>query len=258
MLAIERRNAILAKLQTDKKVVVSDLSIEFDVTEETIRRDLEKLENEGVAKKTYGGAVLNESLNIDLPYMVRKKANVAAKQRIAAIVGSMIQDGDNIILDGSSTALFVARRIKDKKNITVITNSVEILLELSDRKDWNILSTGGSLKEGGLSLVGYQAERMISTFHVDWVIFSSKGIDIDNGITDSNENDAQIKKMMLKSAKKRVLAIDSSKFDKTSFTKVCEFEEIDMIVTDSVLDESWEKRLKDAEVEIVYDIDGNI
>lgn len=252
MLAIERRNAILSKLQTEKKVVVSDLSALFDVTEETIRRDLEKLENEGLAKKTYGGAVLNESFNIDLPYIVRKKANVSGKQYIANLIGDMITDGDHIILDGSSTALFVSKCIKDKKNITVITNSVEILLELSDRKDWNILSTGGSLKEGGLSLVGYQAERMISTFHVDFAVFSSKGIDIENGVTDSNESDAQIKKLILKASKKRILAVDSSKFDKTSFTKICEISDVDMIVTDSEPDEAWLKALQTAGVELVY------
>ena len=252
MLAIERRNAILSKLQTEKKVVVSDLSVLFDVTEETIRRDLEKLENEGLAKKTYGGAVLNESLNIDLPYIVRKKANVSGKQYIATLIGDMISDGDHIILDGSSTALFVSKHIKDKKNITVITNSVEILLELSDRKDWNILSTGGSLKEGGLSLVGYQAERMISTFHVDLAVFSSKGLDIENGVTDSNESDAQIKKLILKASKKRILAVDSSKFDKTSFTKICEISDVDMIVTDSEPGEAWASALQSAGVELVY------
>lgn len=252
MLAIERRNVILTKLQAEKKVVVSDLSEQFQVTEETIRRDLEKLENEGLAKKTYGGAVLNESLNIDLPYIVRKKANVSGKQYIADIIGDMIEDGDHIILDGSSTALFVSKRIKEKKNITVITNSVEILLELSDRKDWKILSTGGSLKEGGLSLVGYQAERMISTFHVDYAVFSSKGVDMENGVTDSNESDAQIKKLILKAANKRILAVDSSKFDKTSFTKICELSDVDMIVTDSEPDESWKQALQSAAVELIY------
>lgn len=252
MLAIERRNTILSKLQTDKKVVVSDLSALFDVTEETIRRDLEKLEDEGLAKKTYGGAVLNESLNIDIPYIVRKKANVEGKQYIANIVGDMIADGDHIILDGSSTALFIAKRIKDKKNITVITNSVEILLELADRKGWKILSTGGSLKEGGLALVGYQAERMISTFHVDTAVFSCKGIDAEQGITDSNESDAQIKKLMLQASKKRILAVDSSKFDKISFTKICAISDIDIIVTDKTPDESFMKTAQTAGVEIVF------
>lgn len=253
MLAIERRNEILARLQEERKVVVSDLSQLYNVTEETIRRDLEKLENEGLAKKTYGGAVLNESFNIDLPYTVRKKANVSGKQLIAEKVAAMVEDGDHILLDASSTALFVAKRIKDKKNITVITNSLEILLELSDRTGWKILSTGGRLKEGGLALVGYQAERMISTFHVDYAIFSCKGMDIEHGLTDANESDAQIKKMISKAAKKKILAVDHSKFDKISFTQVCDLTEIDMVVTDVEPSEAWKQAFAAAGIELVYD-----
>ncbi len=251
MLAIERRNEILSKLQEERKVVVSDLSQQYNVTEETIRRDLEKLENEGLAKKTYGGAVLNESFNTDLPYTVRKKANVESKQKIAEAIAAMIEDGDHLILDASSTALFIAKRMKDKKNITVITNSVEILLELSDRNGWKILSTGGRLKEGGLALVGYQAERMVSTFHVDYAIFSCKGMDLERGLTDANESDAQIKKMIVKAANKTILAVDHSKFDRISFTQVCELSEIDMVVTDKEPDESWKQTFLSAGIELV-------
>lgn len=252
MLAIERRNEILAKLQAERKVVVSDLSQLYQVTEETIRRDLEKLENEGLAKKTYGGAVLNESFNIDLPYTVRKKANVISKQQIADRIVGLIEDGDHIMLDASSTALFISKRLKDKKNLTVITNSVEILLELSDRAGWKILSTGGRLKEGGLALVGYQAERMLASFHVDYGIFSCKGIDIESGVTDANESDAQIKKMISKSAKKRILAVDHSKFDKISFTQVCELSEIDMIVTDKEPEARWKQVFSSAQIELAH------
>ena len=252
MLAIERRNAILAKLQEDKKVVVSDLSALYNVTEETIRRDLEKLEAEGLAKKTYGGAVINESLNTDLPYTVRKKSNVAGKQIIGEILGGMISDGDHVILDASSTALFVAKSIKSRKNLTIITNSIEIMLELSDRKGWKILSTGGSMKDGSLSLVGYQAIRMINSFNVDMAIFSVKGIDLRHGMTDSNESDAQVKMALLEAGKKKILAVDSSKFDKISFTKVGEFREVDMVVTDARPSQEWLQKFDAAGVEVVY------
>ncbi len=182
MLAIERRNKILSMLQRESRVVVSDLSTSFNVTEETIRRDLEKLEKEGFAKKTYGGAIINESLNVDLPYTVRKKANVTNKQYIAEIISSMIEDGDHIMMDASSTAVYVAKHLKNKKNITIITNSIEILLELSEVAGWKVLSTGGTLREGSLSLVGYQAEKMITNYHVDKAIISCKGIDMEKAL----------------------------------------------------------------------------
>ena len=252
MLAIERRNAILAKLKEDRKVVVSDLSELYNVTEETIRRDLEKLEAEGLAKKTYGGAVINESLNVELPYIVRKKSNVAGKQVIGELLAKMISDGDHIILDASSTALFVAKSIKNKKNLTVITNSIEIMIELSDRKGWKILSTGGLMKDGALSLVGYQAIRMINSFNVDKAAFSVKGIDIRHGMTDSNESEAQVKMAFIQAAKKKILVVDSSKFNKISFTKVGEIKEVDMVITDRKPSDEWLSKFEAEGIDVIF------
>lgn len=253
MLAIERRNAILAKLSLEGKVVVSDLAKEFDVTEETIRRDLEKLDKDGLARKTYGGAVKNENFNIDLPFHVRKQTNVESKRHIAAQISEMIHDGDYVMLDSSTTALNVIKNILDRKKITLITNSIEILIELCNKPDWMVVSTGGVLKEGGLSLVGYQAERMVSGFHVDIAICSCKGLDGEMGVTDSNERDSEIKKAFFKAANKKVLAVDSSKFDRSSFVKVCSIKEVDTIVTDTDPGERWREKLKDAGVELIFE-----
>ena len=252
MLAIERRNAILAKLNAEGKVIVTDLSREFDVTEETIRRDLEKLDNEGLATTTYGGAVAIQNLNIDLPFNVRKRANVERKQKIAEKIARMIHDGDYIMLDASSTAIYVAKSITNRKNITLITNSVEILVEFADKSDWKILSTGGSLKKGALSLVGASAERMIRGFHVDLAVCSSKGIDMNMGVTDSNEKDSEIKQAIFGAANRKILAVDSTKFDKISFVHVCELSDIDTVVTDEAPSERWVEYFKDRDVELVY------
>ena len=132
MLAAERRNRILEKVHENKKVIVNELSKEFDVSEETIRRDLDKLEEDGHVIKSYGGAVLNEKSSIDLPFNIRWKSNPSGKQKIADLISDEITDGDHIILDASTTAVFIAKNIKQKRHLTVITNSIEILLELSD------------------------------------------------------------------------------------------------------------------------------
>ncbi len=252
MLAIERRNAILARLAADGKVIVANLSNEFDVTEETIRRDLEKLENDGLAKRTYGGAVKKDTFNTDLPFQVRKQTNVEDKQEIALKIASMIEDGDYLMLDASTTALYVVKNILEKKRITIITNSVEILIELANKNDWNVLSTGGTLKPGSLSFVGRHAEDMLKEFHVDMAIFSCKGIDMDRGLTDSNEKDTDIKRCMLKAAKKKILAVDDTKFDRISFTRVCDMREIDVVVTNREPSEKWQQYLKETNTELVY------
>ncbi len=253
MLAIERRNAILAHLSVEGKVVVSDLSREFSVTEETIRRDLEKLDQDGLAKKTYGGAVKVDNFNIDLPFHVRKQSNITRKQKIGYLVADMVQDGDYIMVDASSTALNVIKSILHKKKITLITNSIEILIELCNKPDWNIISTGGTLKEGGLSLVGYQAERLVSGFHVDMAICSCKGVDMQSGVTDSNERDSEMKKAFFASATRKVLAVDSSKFDKVSFVKVCTLQEIDTIVTDEDPGVTWKNYFAENGTTLVFE-----
>ncbi len=251
MLAAERRNEILTLLKEEGKVIVADLSKKYEVTEETIRRDLEKLEGDGFAERTYGGAVLKENDKEELPFLVRKRANVAAKKRIAETIGSMIEDGDRIMLDASTTALFVAKQIRNKKNITVITNSIEILLELSDVKGWKVLSTGGSLRAGALSLVGYQAERMVDDFYVDKAILSCKGVDYHKGFTDSNELDAGLKRQMLNAAATKILAVDSGKFGRISFTKIMNFYDVNIMVTDFDMNEEWKEKMQDCNVKVV-------
>ncbi len=254
MLALERRNLILEKLQEEKKVVVSELSQLYNVSEETIRRDLEKLDKDGLATKSYGGAVIKENTNIDLPFNVRKKKNVSGKQRIAELVENLINDGDHIILDASTTAVFIAKAIKQKERLTVITNSIEIMIELSDVSDWNIISSGGSLKEGYLALVGPRAIEGLSAFNVEKAIMSCKGIDAEKGITDGNEEFSQAKQVMLKSADKNILAIDSTKFDGVAFSRVCNIQDIDIVVTDEKPTAKWLELFEEHEIECIYPI----
>ena len=244
MLALERRNLILEKLQDEKKVVVSELSSQFGVSEETIRRDLEKLEKEGLATKSYGGAVLNESTSIDMPFNVRKKANVPGKQKIAELVAARVHDGDHIILDASSTAVFIAKAIKDMENLTVITNSIEIIIELSDVSDWNIICSGGSLREGYLA--GF------NSFNADKAILSCKGIDLVKGVTDGNEMFSQAKQVMMQSARETILAVDSSKFDRIAFAKLCDAGAMDTVITDRRPDDRWLSFFEGNHVECVY------
>lgn len=252
MLAIERKNEILAKLRLEQRVLVSELSAHYGVTEETIRRDLEKLEKEGYATKTYGGAILGNSTKTDLSYAIRNKTNVDGKRRIAELVESIVDDGDHIMLDDSSTSLYIAKQIKEKKNLTVITNSIEIIMELSDVEGWHIMSTGGKLKAESLALIGHQAEQMIRNYHVDKAIISCKGFDITNGITDSSELHSLTKKAMLSVADRRILAVDKSKFNKTSFVRIADLSDIDCIITSDKPSEQWLEAFNAQQVSCIY------
>ena len=252
MLAIERRNAILEKLQAERRVVVSELSQIYKVSEETIRRDLEKLENDGFAIKSYGGAVINENANVDLPFNIRKKRNVISKQKIAEVISSRIKDGTSIMLDASSTAVYIAKALKERKNLTLITNSIEILIEMFDTPNVNVLSTGGAMREGSFALVGPQTDKMLNAYHVDMAIVSAKGFDLETGLTDTEELHANNKKTMLHAGREKVLAVDSSKFGKTAFTEIGTLEDISMVVTDAKPDEVWLQAFKEYGIECIY------
>lgn len=239
MLAIERKNEILEILQKEQRVLVSELAKRYDVTEETIRRDLEKLERDGFVKKTYGGAVLNKNTSVDLPLRIREKTNRQEKQKVAELAASLIEEGDSIMLDASSTSLMIAQQIKNMKKLTVITTSVEVLIELSQNEGIKVISTGGDLKASSLSLVGRRTEECLSHFNVDMALVSCKGIDMERGVMESNELEAGVKLMMKRSAKQTVLVIDSSKFDKISFVKVMDFMRGDIVITDRIPDDKW-------------------
>ena len=252
MLAAERRNMILEKLQDEKKVVVSELSGLFGVSEETIRRDLDKLDKEGLAVKSYGGAILNENASIDMPFNVRKKRNMKGKQIIAQLVEKLVGEGEHIILDPSTTGVAIVKALKNRKRLTVITNSIEVLVELSDVSGWDVISTGGTLKENYLALVGPKAVEGINSFNVDKAILSCKGIDLAKGITDANEMFSQVKQTMLKSAKQRILAADCTKFNNVAFSHICGLTDIDMIVTDVRPSAEWMAYFAEKGIKCVY------
>lgn len=252
MLSVERRNQITEKLQTEQRVLVSELAAQYSVTEETIRRDLEKLEREGVARRSYGGAVLWDSGKMDLPSSVRKRKNVTAKEKIAKTIMQLVQDGDHILLDDSSTAYFVAKALRLKNNLTVITNSIEILSVLSDVQGWSILSTGGTLREGSLSLVGYRAEEMLRSYYVDKAIISCKGLDLERGYTDSTDESAQIKKAMMDSARKTILTVDSSKLNRISLVQIGHLQQLEALVTEKDPGDRWREELEKYQVECLY------
>lgn len=252
MLALERRNQILEKLQIEKRVVVSELSQLYEVSEETIRRDLDKLEKEGFATKSYGGAVINEDVSIELPFNIRKNQNVTGKQKMAEIAASMVQDGEHIFLDASTTAVFVARALKEKKSLTVITNSMEILLELSDVSGWRLISTGGVMAEGYLTFLGSRTEEAIRSYYVDKVFLSCKALDHRWGMMESNEMFASTKRIMMESGRKNILVVDSSKFDLTAFSVAGNLRNVDIVITDKRPDETWLQHFQELGIECKY------
>lgn len=252
MLTVERRNLILEKLQEEKKVIVSELREQFGVSEETIRRDLDKLEKEGLVTKSYGGAVLNENNSSDMPFCIRKKKNMAGKKIIARIIEELIEDGDHIIVDPSSTALSIVHALRSKERLTIITNSIEVLVELTDMNTWDVISTGGTMNPKYLALVGPRAMEGIHSVNADKVILSCKGMDMERGVTDANEMFSQVKQTMMQSARMKILAADHTKFDVIAFSHICDITDVDMVVTDIRPSDVWMSYFEEKGIECRY------
>lgn len=252
MLPRERLEIIKEIALREKKVYVSKLSEKFDVTEETIRRDLEKLEQQGLVTRSYGGAILNvEKTNEDIPFYKRAKTNIEIKQLIAEKAAGFIKEGSTIAADCSSTALEVLKLFKNRRDITVITNSVEVIGELNN-SEINIILTGGSLHKKSLSLQGSITQSTLKNYNVDIAFVSCKGIDIDKGILDSNEAEAEIKRTMIKQANKVILLVDHTKYDKTAFVKLFDYENVDYVITDEEPREDWMNLFHSNNIEVIY------
>lgn len=243
MLALERQKRIIELVEQEESVKVVELSKLFDVTEETIRRDLEKIEKQGILKRTYGGAVIDHRQTKetdDTPFNTRVKENITGKQKIALAISHMLNEGEVIMLDPSTTCLEIAKNIEKGKRLTVITNSISILSELSSHEELNILSTGGTLRKRSLSLIGPTAKDNIKNYYADKAIISCRGATLDRGIMDTNELEIEIKKAMIECAKEIVLAIDSTKIEKNAMYKLTELKNVDYIVVDKKLPVEWE------------------
>ncbi len=251
MLAIERRAEILSIIMRDKSVRVNELSEKFEVTEETIRRDLDKLDKEGRVKKTYGGAVLEDLVSEDPSFNDRLTFNMKEKQRIAKFADELIDDGETIFIDMSTTALELVKQVSATKKFTVITNSLNALVDLSQRKNITLITIGGTFKESTLSMEGPMTTKFIDHYYVDKTFFSVKAISKERGIMDSKEHLADIKRHMVKNAKEVILLVDSSKFNHYALMNIVGLEDVDVLVTDYAIDDEWKDIFAAKDVKVI-------
>ena len=251
MLAAERRRVITERIQATGQVVVSTLSAEFQVSEETIRRDLESLEKDGIATRIYGGAVLRSNDHAAPPYSIRKNTNIEPKVTIAQLLSRLIQDGDTLMVDESSTAAYAVRAIRHLKNITLITNSVELLREMTGQDSWHVISTGGSLKPDVLALVGPHARRTVQSYHVRYAILSCRGINESLGLADSDDEVVAVKQAMMGSCDRVLLLADHRKLDRPGLVSLGSLAAVSTLITDALPSPEWQKRLASAGVELI-------
>lgn len=250
MLGVERRQKIMESLRLEKKVYVSKLSKLFGVTEETVRRDLEKLEGENLLRRSYGGATLAEHTSEDLSFMRRSAVNSAGKEAIAQKAAPLIHDGDTIMVDSSTTCMALFKTLQDKKDLTIITNSIRLIHRFMNTP-FKFISTGGTLRSNSGALTGTVACTTLRKYFVDRAVISCKGLDQSKGLMESNEEESIIKEVMIEQAKQTILLADHSKFGHTAFTQTCALTKIATIVTDVPPDASWQNFIAEQGIELI-------
>lgn len=231
MLAAERYEKIVRLVNERGSIRVTELSELCQVTEETIRRDLDRLESAGRLLRSHGGAVSVRDHQPETPYFEREVMQAEEKKRIARAAVKLIQPRERILLDASTTAWYMAADLPDMP-LTVLTNSLKVAAELGGKEQIEVISTGGGLARRSMSWVGPLAERSLEMYHVDKLFLSCKGFHLERGISESNELQAMVKRKMIDIADQVVLLADASKFGQQSFAHVAGTERLHTIITD--------------------------
>jgi DeoR family transcriptional regulator of aga operon len=248
---VDRRDKIIHKIQSEGSVRVDELSEEFDVSTVTIRNDLDFFEEKGLIHRTYGGALLRNNVYNDPSLEEKQKINVDKKRRIGEYAADLVNDGDSIILDSGTTTREIALRLKDKKNIVLMTNAINTAVELAGVSEIQLMLTGGVLRDKSYSLVGPEAERTMNNYYFDKLFLGVDGMDFEHGLTTFNPQEAQLNRLMVERSNQVIAVTDSSKFGRHSFSYICDLSPIGMVITDDEISPEFEQGLKKRDIEVV-------
>lgn len=252
MLAEERRFQIREILSSRRTVDASELRDRLGVTAATIRRDLAALEQEGVLIRSHGGAVSRtSSTNFQPSYEALGRSNREEKQMIAREASRLILDGDTVFLEGSTTVFELARCLQQHNRLTVVTNSPLIVCQLQRSPHVTVISTGGDLQKDVFYLSGLWAQRAISEIRIDKAMMGVSAIDPSYGVSTASQAEAQIKKMIMKSAKVRYALVDHSKFGNQGFAYVGPVTDLNVLITDAGTDPAHVNQLREMGLEVI-------
>lgn len=254
MIAAERRNTIKEMLLETKSVKVADLVKQFNVSEETIRRDLNQLEKEGFLEKNYGGAVLikkTDPLHYITPIQQRYQQFYKEKEQIGKKAAELIKPDQTLLIDAGTTTWHVTRGLEKKGKLTIITNAMNIAEECTKNESASIYLLGGKLRRDTLSTVGPQAEAELKKYNANYVFMGTSGVSLRQGFTSSDLYEAEMKKAMVSAGQKVVVLADHSKMKKAGLTSFCDFDKVDIFITSDLTDEKALHDIEKAGVEVI-------
>ena len=213
-------------------VSLTDLAEHFQISMNTVRRDLNELQKRGSIRKTYGGVTKGENTTSLQTYSIRSKANPEAKSIIGKLAGSLIEDGDTIFLDSGSTTPYILSNLGNHTNITVISHSLPALVSATRCQNINLISLGGMYNESTSSFWGSHTLDSIADLHISKIFLSTSGISTKGELTNNTYLEAEIKRKIIRQGRQIILLADQTKFDKTGMITYATFQDLDVIATD--------------------------
>jgi len=247
----ERQKKMMEYIETNTSAQIRELAEKFHVSEATVRRDLDDLDQQGALRRTHGGAIkVDRSTSYESMYSEKIGLMLDEKHRIANHAAQMIHSGDTVLIDSGTTTFFIAQALSHHENLTIITNDLYIAYQTPLHPSSTMIVTGGTRRQGRQELVGTITENFIRDSHVDLAFIGVDGIDLTGGATNANFAEVGVKRLMLHSAAKGVIVADHSKFGRVALARICDLKEAALLITDKGLEPEMQNRLKKLGVQI--------
>lgn len=228
----ERHRQILALLQRRRRLSVTEIVRRFSVSQATARRDLQAIAAQGRAHRVHGGVLAVESAPPEPPMLERSREQPAEKERIGRLAAALIADHETVFLGSGTTVLEVARHLNDRRDLTVITNSLPVLNALCDRRDLTVIALGGLLRHSELSLIGHVAELALKEIHADKVFVGTRGLNLEQGLTTDYLTETLTDRLILKIGRQLIVVADHTKLDRVSTVVLAPLTHVHTLVTD--------------------------
>ena len=235
----ERRRALLAALQSDKRVVVAELAARFDVTTMTVRRDLRLLAETNVVTLVHGGAIYNEGGATLATVKARASIMQGAKKALAEASAARVQEGNAIYLDTGSTCMSIAEALAGRKNIAVLTHSLGVMNILAGSPALQLFTMAGKYDDGLKGFFGDLTTRDMDGFRIDIAFLGTCGLSLADGLMSTNPADQGVKRKIIETARKTIAVVDHTKINKDAFLRICGLRELDGIITDKEADAAF-------------------
>lgn len=247
----ERQKQILSLLTRQGRLSVAEIVQQFSISQATARRDLELLASQGKAQRVHGGVIAIEQAPPELPILDREREQADEKVRIGRAAAGLIADNETLFLGSGTTVLEVARQLRDRKNLTVITNSLPVLNMLAGIKEITVISLGGMLRESELSFIGHIAEQALAEIRADKVIMGTRGVSLEHGLTNDYLQETLTDRAIIKSGREVIIVADHTKVNRVSTVRLAPLKTMNTLVTDEKADKKFIQALKKQSIQVI-------